>query len=79
MDLSKLIADTADYQSISKPDKQAFTKAKHDFYLSLQRILEKKADHADAGLHDAINDLLKEQGLLQTKHYYDGLKTAPAQ
>lgn len=79
MDLKKRIEDNA-YDSIAKPDKQAFTKAKHDYYASLQRVLVKKANHADAGLHDAINDLLQELGLVKPKaKYYDLLKPAPAQ
>ncbi|GEM_PF-3490096 len=46
------------------------SQARLDYLLSLQRILNKKANSKDIGLHDAINDVLQQLAVMKENDTY---------
>jgi hypothetical protein len=58
-----------------KADLDHIAHGKLGFLLSLRRVVDSTATREDLGLHDAINDVLQELGLIQKSATY--LKSIP--
>lgn len=53
-----------------KPDLDHIAYGKLGFLLSVRRVLDGTATWEDHGLHDAVNDVLQELGVLKTYETY---------
>ncbi|MCE7762489.1 hypothetical protein GQL56_07515 [Pseudomonas putida] len=58
-----------------KPELDHIAHGKLGFLLSLRRVVDGTATREDLGLHDAVNDVLQQLGLVEAKATY--LKKIP--
>ena len=72
MDLNKYTTDNLHFyakkisdETSQKIDEHSLGKVK--FFFALRRILDGKANFEDIGLMDAINDILQELGIVESK------------